>query len=50
MEQKLKSENHKITYYHVLNNLNIEKLKELSINSNNKIKLIKNAFNINKKN
>lgn len=34
MEQKLRSENHNITYYHALNNLNIEKLKELSTNSN----------------
>ncbi len=44
MEQNLKSENHYKTYYHALNNLNIEKLKELSTNSI--IKII-NYLNIN---
>jgi hypothetical protein len=33
MERQLKTENHNITYYQILNNINVDKLKELNTNS-----------------
>jgi len=45
MEQNLKKENHHITYFHVLNDLNFDKIKEIKTNSKNIFSCVLKATN-----